>query len=110
MIPEKWESIVGHIKDNFSVLEHEKFSSADDGGTEIEHIIFDGPLGRMKLEFIIRPIVLDKKTVFSRRVGSETKVEYVYSPDEKSYRLVPYKWDEDADDWREIDLKNFNLA
>jgi hypothetical protein len=52
--------------------------------------------------------VLDKKTVFSRRIGSETAVDYVYSEDEKSYKLIAYKWNENNDEWEEIDSGMFN--
>jgi hypothetical protein len=65
-------------------------------------------LGKIRLEHISKPIVLDKKTVFSRRIGSETAVDYVYSEDEKSHKLIAYKWDENNDEWEEIDSGMFN--
>jgi hypothetical protein len=37
-------------------------------------------------------------------------VEYVYSPTEKSARLIVYKWDDDANDWLEINAEKLNLA
>lgn len=109
MTPEKWKDILGKIKDSFSVLEEDEEDLEDDGGTHIEFIVFNGPLGKMKLEFISRPVVLDKKTIYSKRIGSETKVEYVYSPDEKSYKLYIYKWNESDNDWAEVDSKNFDI-
>lgn len=109
MNQDRWQAIVGQIKDNFPVHEHGRERREEDGGTDIEFIVFDGPLGRMKLEFITKPVVLDKKTLYSRRIGSDTKVEYVYSEDEKTSRLAPYRWDEGLDDWAEIDIKNFRL-
>ncbi len=107
MHPEKWKNVIGNIKDNFEVEEHDSHHLDEEGGKTIEYIIFTGPLGRMKLEYISRPIVLDKKTTYSRRIGSETKVEYVYSEDEKSHRMVAYKWNEDRDDWAEMDARAF---
>ena len=59
------------------------------------------------MEFISKPVVLDKKTTYSRRIGSETKVDYVYSDEEKSHTLIAYKWDEDLGDWTEIEAENF---
>jgi len=50
---------------------------------------------------------LDKKTNYSNRIGSETKVSYIYSESEKTSRLVAYKWDEGRDDWTEIDGSMF---
>jgi len=109
MTPEKWQDILEKIKDNFSVLEEGREDLEKEGGIHIEFIVFNGPLGKMKLEFISRPIVLDKKTIYSKRIGSETKVEYVYSPKEKNYKLNIYKWSGNDDDWLEMDNKNFNI-
>jgi len=103
MTPEKWKNITGNIKDSFKVEDEGKEHLDEEGGVDIEYIIFQGPLGKMRLEYIIKPVVIDKKTIYSRRIGSETKVDYVYSEDEKSHKLVAYKWDEDDENWAEID-------
>jgi hypothetical protein len=105
MRPEKWQNLIDDIKDKFKVEKEGREHLDEQGGTDIEFIIFKGPLGRMKLEFITKPVVLDKKTVYSRRIGSQTNVEYVYSQDEKTHRLTAYKWDESQADWVEIDEK-----
>lgn len=108
MLPEKWQEIIGRIKDSFKV-EASGAERIEDGGGDIEYIIFNGPLGRMKLEFISRPVILDKKTKYSRRLGAQTVVEYIYSPDEKSHKLKVYKWDEALNDWLEMEAKKFDL-
>lgn len=107
MLPEKWQQVIGNIKDNFKVEETQKLYSEEEGGTEIEFIIFTGPLGRMKLEFISKPVVLDKKTKYSNRFGAETIIEYVYSQEEKSHKLKVYKWDDVLNDWSEMEAKKF---
>ncbi|MFH1583277.1 MAG: hypothetical protein ABIB72_03085 [Candidatus Falkowbacteria bacterium] len=109
MLPEKWQEIVGNIKDNFKVLESGKEHLEDGGGPDVEYIVFDGPLGKIRLEFVSKPVVLDKKTKYSRRIGSETVIDYVYSPDEKSHKLKAYKWDEALNDWVEMEAKKFGL-
>ncbi|MDD4901070.1 MAG: hypothetical protein PHS62_03090 [Patescibacteria group bacterium] len=109
MLPEKWQQLVGNIQDNFQVLEHDKQHLDDQGGVDIEYIVFNGPLGKMKLEFITKSVVLDRKTKYSNRFGAETVVEYIYSQDEKSHKLKAYKWDEAADDWLEMEAKKFDL-
>jgi len=108
MTPEKWQNIKGNIKDNFSVEDEGATHLEDDGGIDIEYIVFKGPLGKMRLEFVSQPVVLDKKTTYSRRIGSETKVDYVYSEQERSTALHAYKWDENQEDWLEIDAANFS--
>jgi hypothetical protein len=109
MLPEKWQQLVGNIKDNFKVEENEKSHFDEDGGIDVEYIIFAGPLGRMKLEYITRPAVLDKKTKFSNRLDAETVVQYIYSPDEKSHKFKAYKWDEAINDWLEMEAKKFDI-
>ncbi|MAF20079.1 MAG: hypothetical protein CMI55_00150 [Parcubacteria group bacterium] len=107
MFPEKWENLINDIKDRFEVEDSGKEHSDEHGGIDTEFIIFKGPLGKIKLEFITKPVVLDKKTTYSQRVGSETNIEYIYSPDEKTHRLVAYKWDELDDGWVEMDADSF---
>jgi len=108
MSPDKWQNIIGNIKDKFKVEEYDHEYIDEHGGIETEFIIFTGPLGRMKLEFITKPLILDKKTIYSRRIGSETTVDYVYSEDEKNYILKAYQWNETDEDWAEIDAKSFD--
>jgi len=107
MLPEKWENLINDIKDKFEVEEQKKEHLNEQGGTDIEFIIFKSPLGRMKLEYITKPVVLDKKTNYSQRIGSQSNVEYVYSQDEKTHRLVAYKWNEIQDDWLEVKADSF---
>jgi len=90
------------------VEEHKNEHLDERGGTDIEFIIFKGPLGRMKLEFTTKPLVLDKKTTYSRRIGSQTAIEYIYSEDEKTHKLMAYKWDDFQNDWVEIDPNSFS--
>lgn len=107
MMPDKWEQIRGNIKDNFTVEDEGREHVEEEGGIDIEFIIFASPIGRVKLEYLTKPLVLDKKTTYSKRIGSETKVEYVYSEDEKSYIFKAYKWSDENDDWIEIDSSSF---
>ena len=107
MLPEKWENLIDDIKDKFEVENQDREHLNEQGGIDIESIIFKGPLGRMRLELITKPVVLDKKTSYSRRIGSKTSVEYVYSEDEKTHRLIAYKWDEAQEDWVEINTESF---
>jgi hypothetical protein len=104
---EKWEQIKSMAKEKFEILVETEEESIDGAGS-VQIIEFDGPLGRMKLEFVSKPRILDKKTTFSNRIGSDVKVEYVYSEDEKVYQLNAYKWNEAGDTWEEIDAAAFS--
>lgn len=107
MSPDKWTKIVGNIKDNFELEDEGEQHIDDEGGVDIKYIVFNGPLGKIRLEYIIKPVILDKKTTYSRRIGSETKVDYVYSEEDKSHQMIAYKWSDENDDWMEMDASAF---
>lgn len=108
MTKEKWADVLSNILDNFEVLEHEKESYEEDGGVEIEYIVFLSPLGKVRLDFVEKAMVLGKKTNYSNRAGAETKIDYIYSPTEKTVHLEACLWSDDEDDWVEIDSGKFS--
>lgn len=107
MTKDKWKEVLGNIHDNFELLDRGEEHLEDEGGVDIEYVEFNGPLGKMRLEFVSKPVILDKKTTYSKRIGSETKIDYVYSEDERSEKMNAYKWDEAASDWQEMDGSMF---
>lgn len=110
MTKEKWLDIKSLVDENFGIADQGQGALPEEQGPgELEYIEFKGPMGKMRLEFITRPLVLDKKTQYSRRIGSETKVEYVYSETEKTYTFNAYKWDEATGEWEEIDKNDLGL-
>jgi hypothetical protein len=105
MRDEKWLDTVSILKDKFPVLEEGKEDLPEEEGRGFrEFVIFNGPLGKMKIERTTKAIVLDKKTLGSKRMGSQASVEYVYSDTEKSYKFRAYKWDDGRNGWMEITL------
>ncbi|OGY51329.1 MAG: hypothetical protein A3J59_02575 [Candidatus Buchananbacteria bacterium RIFCSPHIGHO2_02_FULL_56_16] len=103
MTDERWQDILGHIKDKFEVLDHRTEAlAAEEGPGSIEVIEFNGPLGRMKLNRTTKPRVLGKKIIGSKRIGSDTTVEYLYSDTEKSHQFGAYRWNEDEQTWVEM--------
>ena len=106
MTDERWQQVIGHIKDNFELLsENTENLPEEQGKGTVEIIEFNGPLGKMKLERTTQPLVLDKKTIGSRRIGSETAVQYIYSDTEKVHRFKAYNWNEDDERWVEMEMK-----
>ena len=104
MTDEKWEQIVGKIKDEFGVESHQ----TRDGERErekIEEIIFNGPLGRIKIARSVRPRVLEEKTHYSNRIGGDMGVERVYSDDEFVNSMDIFK-DNDGE-WVPVDNSLF---
>jgi hypothetical protein len=104
---DKWKDVVSLINKNYKVLESSTYHLEKEGGVDIEYIIFEGPLGAMKLEFITKPLVIGKKVVYSNRIGSESKVDYKYSEKETSHKMKAYKWDDSREDWIDIDASSF---
>jgi hypothetical protein len=102
MNDEKWEELVTRIENKLKVIE-KKTTTADEGRTTIERVIFEGPEGRMKLERVSKPLVVDKKFHYSRRIGSQQSVEYVYSPTDKVQRVQLFKWT--GGEWEEMKIE-----
>ncbi len=102
MTKDKWEDIKEMIKNKFTIESEKKYPLENVYDGEAEELIFRSSLGRIKLEFITKPKLLDKKTNYSRRIGSDVKVEYIYSKEEKVNIFKAYKWDTETDDWVEI--------
>ncbi len=114
MNKEKWADTIGMIKDKFEVFNEDVIKEeigVDEKGEpafeEKEFIEFLGPLGKMKLEFLVRPIVVEKKANFSRRIGAEGQVKYIFSGSEKIEKLKAYKFDDLSNDWMEIESEQF---
>jgi len=105
MLQEKWKDVLNNIKDSFEVLDEGQEEYDDEGGVLIEYIDFIGPMGKMKLEFITKPVIVDKKVNYSKRIGSESDVKYIYSETEYTSKMIAYRWD--GEDWEEIDGKMF---
>jgi hypothetical protein len=99
----KWESLLDQIERQFGFLEHETEEFPERRLT-VETAVFDGAGGRMKLERSVRPVILDKKAHFSKRVGSSSSVEYVYSDTEEVDTVRLFQWDRLARTWRELKL------
>ena len=108
MTQEKWQEIKELANKNFEVLEDNKIElSGEKGGGQKEELIFNGPLGKIKLEFVSKPLVLSKKTHYSKRMGDTAKVDYVTSETEKVNTLFASKWDLASDNWVSIDSASF---
>jgi hypothetical protein len=109
-----WEQIKENVKSKFEV---------EDEGTEdlqmetqdglikqgkSEFLVAHTPLGKIKLAFETRPLVLDKKEHYSHRAGQAARTEYVFSDTEKTHKLKAYKWNDLEERWDEIDASKFS--
>lgn len=98
---EKWGEILDRVQAQFTVLEHTKAPGKDEMG-EVETLIFEGPLGKIKLLWVTRPVVLDKKIIGAHRRGaSQAQYEYIYSETETTHQLEAYR--ETNGEWQTLD-------
>ncbi|MFH0912100.1 MAG: hypothetical protein V1807_00320 [Patescibacteria group bacterium] len=101
MDQERWGEILDRVQAQFSVTEHTKEPDAEGNG-QVETLVFAGPIGKIKLVWSTRPMVLDKKIVGAHRRGaSKAQYEYTYSDTEKTHRLEAYR--EVDGEWQELD-------
>jgi len=116
MNPEHWEDIIGKIKDKFSDATHAKEDfvvEENNLGEKImgkkEMIEFTSPVGRIRLEKIRKPAVLGKHVLYSNRIGSETKVDRVYSDEDMVEHINIYRLNETENVWIKLDEHNLSF-
>jgi len=103
MHEKKWDALLDKIEKLFGFLDHE-IEEIPERQMTIETAVFDGASGRMKLERTVKPLLLEKKVTFSKRIGSESDVEYIYSEDETVDIVKFYKWDRLRHEWKQIEM------
>ncbi len=110
---DKWEQLKEELKRKFEIMSartEDLIMDTQDGPVKqgtAEVLEISTPLGRVKLAYETRPLVLDKKFIYSHRAGQAARTEYEFSETEKTYKLKAYKWDDDNEEWKEIDASNF---
>lgn len=108
MKAELWSEILDRLEDQYGDIHIEKLSETreDDTGQEltsdIQRVEFDTAQGKMRVELVTAPMILDKKTHYTHTAGARANVEYVLSDTEKTERIRAYRYDEDTDEWKEI--------
>jgi hypothetical protein len=102
MTDEKWRMMVTQIERKFAVSEHTMGDPDPRDHGVRETIVFEGPTGPMKLERVTRPLVVEKKPIYSNRAGSGVQYEYIYHPTEKTHRETLFRWENNG--WIEMDL------
>ena len=99
MQDDKWFDVLDRIKEQFELQMQETEDHPDIERGKIETVIFQSPIGRIKMVRTTTPRVLNKKTLYSARAGSDMNVQYEYSDTEYVHDLKIFKWDDMRDDW-----------
>lgn len=113
MDTDRWEQIKENIKSKFKVLEEgtEDLTVRSAEGSiksgRAEFLVVVTPMGNIKLVFESRPVVTDKKFIYSHRAGQSARTEYEFSDTEFSHKLKAYKQGDEDEEWKEIDAAAF---
>jgi hypothetical protein len=99
MTRERWEDLVGMIKDKFETIGDGR-EPREDGPGQVEWIEFRGPLGHLRCEYSTHPKIIGKRAIGGHKVGSGAKMKYDYDPEAETATLKIYK--RVGDDWEEI--------
>ncbi len=102
MQDERWYDLVDRIQTQFQV-DHETRQPLERGPGERHVLEFQSPMGRLKLERISRPVVLERRARYSKRANTEATEEFVYSDTESTHRVNLYRWV--AGSWEEQDYR-----
>jgi hypothetical protein len=100
MTRDSWLDLLDVIEDKFGIERKEQPSEGQEILGTIERVYFSRGETKMRLDFITRPVVLDKKAHFRRSSGNTTRVEYVYSETETTNKLIGYTLQ--GGEWREL--------
>jgi hypothetical protein len=103
MYQKKWDDLLDKIEKLFGFIDHD-IEEFPERSMTVETAVFDGDSGRMKLERTVKPLLLEKKVSFSKRIGSDAEVEYIYSEDETVDIVKFYKWDRLRHTWKQIEM------
>lgn len=104
MTKDRWDDLVATIRDRFPDNTRSTEPLEGEPG-QCEAIEFTSSAGKMRLEFITRPVITGRHIGGGRRMGVATNVTYDYSADEMSHSLHAYQWLNGA--WDEIDANAF---
>lgn len=115
MNDEKWQQLVEtaqkHFK-NAKLFNEDLMMDTPDGPEKRGNqdvLEFDHPsMGRYKLVRENRPVVLEKKELYSHRAGQSAQAQYKFSATEFSHKLRVYK-EAGFDEWEEVTLDTLGL-
>ena len=108
MTDERWHELLVRIEKMFEILENDSEDIKDDDMPFgcVEWVVFEGKVGRIRLERTVTSRVIDKKVLHSHRGGS-AMVQKVYSQTERISELRAYRWNDRQETWDEMNTEDF---
>lgn len=106
-----WGRIVDAIDIKFGISKHgreeRQVADARDLNERVSFITFERAGETYKIERVVGPAILDRRTIGSRRIGSDVRFENVYDRNETTAKTRFYK--EVGDEWQEISPDSLGL-
>lgn len=102
MTKERWEELKREIKNKFEITDEYR-EDLEPGEADV--VEFNGPTGQIKVRYVTKPKLLDKKTTYSNRVGSGVKVDYVFSDSEFVSHVEAYTLSPETNEWQKIEAQ-----
>ena len=106
-----WDRIVDAIDTKYGVAGHGRtkrpLSDKHDLTEHFSHVEFERNGERYKLERVAGPAIIDRKTMGSKRIGSDVRFENVYDPEETSFRTNLYR--QEAGEWVSVNPEELGL-
>jgi len=102
---DRWQELISTLRKQGRIIEENK---REEGIKKFEEVIVEIPkMGRIKLELLIKPRLINTVTHYSNRVGGSVDVEPQYSKDETVTVFNVYRWDDSVGNWQGIDPQAF---
>lgn len=108
MTDERWQETIDKLTEQFSVIERNQESSADDH-VSVDRIIFRGPTGTLRLERTVHDRVIGEKATGSNRIGGDVRIEKLYADGEQVDFLKLARLNETSGEWQELNPDNLAL-
>ncbi|MFZ5391311.1 MAG: hypothetical protein ACOZAJ_03500 [Patescibacteria group bacterium] len=103
MTYERWQDLAAKLKERFPAAQAGRQELVDQQG-HLEYVELTSSAGLVRFELLVRPKIIGKKTIYSKRIGSSTTVEYQYDANEHTLTLRVLLADQASGDWQEISL------
>jgi hypothetical protein len=107
-----WDRIVDAIDQKFGIKDHGRSKRPVEDAHEltehVSYVVFERDGQAFKLERVVGPAIIDRKTVGARRAGATVHYQNIYDPEETSARTNLFRQD-GAGEWEQIDPSALGL-
>jgi len=103
MSDKAWEELIDLIETRFGIESHQKTDLPIEGSNNltknIEEVVFCRNGSKYKVERVISPAIIDKKTIYHRNANA-TSIQYIYDDQVKTHKVFFYR--QIDQNWQEI--------